>query len=390
MTARVCAGRAPCGRCCARSSRLALLACGLWRQRSQRQQRPRHHGQRRPADGTATTVVDTSTCPTGTDTIGVTGDTITIGTSLPQSGSYSAFNAILKGEQAYFDYLNAQGGVEVAGKKYKIKLVDKDDAYDAGEDRHQRAVADQRRQGFALFNVVGTKNNLAIRDTVNTQCVPDLLIASRRGAVGQHRIPVDARLGARSVPARDAGVRRLPEGEEAGRDHRGAARPTTTSASRTRRRSNELVKGTELKIVQTAGVRRRGADVKSQVTSLAATQGRRVRPRRRAARLPGRAQRDGRRGLEPDHLHVGHVRVEDAAHGRRQERRRRAERHAAPRPGRPGNDGNPAMKLYKEQVKKYSARRPTTTGRHRRLRLDDRRVAGEDPRVGRRSSTARR
>ena len=46
-------------------------------------------------------------------------------------GSTRAFSSILKGEQAYFEYLNAEkGGVEVAGKKYKIELVAKDDAYD--------------------------------------------------------------------------------------------------------------------------------------------------------------------------------------------------------------------------------------------------------------------
>ena len=47
---------------------------------------------------------------------------------------------------------------------------------------------------FALFNVVGTKNNLAIRDLVNRQCVPDLFVGERRDAVGQPRVPVDDRL----------------------------------------------------------------------------------------------------------------------------------------------------------------------------------------------------
>ena len=114
---------------------------------------------------TSSSVIDTSTCPTQNDTAGVTGDTITIGTSLPQSGTYAAFSAILNGEQAYFDYINAKGGVEVAGKKYKIKLVAKDDAYEASKTvtNVQSLLNDDKV--FALFNVVGTKNNLAIRDT---------------------------------------------------------------------------------------------------------------------------------------------------------------------------------------------------------------------------------
>src|SRR5258707_1039447 len=49
---------------------------------------------------TSSTVVDTSTCPSQDDTTGVTGDTITIGTSVAQSGTYAPFSAILDGEQS--------------------------------------------------------------------------------------------------------------------------------------------------------------------------------------------------------------------------------------------------------------------------------------------------
>ena len=182
-----------------------------------------------------------------------------------------------KGEQAYFSYINALGGVDVAGKKYKIKLVSKDDAYDAAK------TSTQRRQSlinsdkvFALFNVVGTKNNLGIRETVNSDCVPDLADRVGRGAVGQHEVPVDARLRARAVPARDAGVRRLPEEEQAQRDDRAARTRTTTSASRTRSRSKQLVKGTSLKIVQDAELRRRGLRREGA--------GHRASPRRRPTR----------------------------------------------------------------------------------------------------------
>ena len=134
----------------------------------------------------------------------MSGNTITIGTSLPESGIYSAFKAILHGEKAYFQYINAIGGVTVAGKKYQIKLVDKDDAYDATQTvtNVQSLISDTKV--FALFNVVGTKNNLAIRNTVNTDCVPDLLSRRGRDPVGQHEVPVDARLRARAVPARGA------------------------------------------------------------------------------------------------------------------------------------------------------------------------------------------
>ena len=181
-------------------------------------------------------VIDPSACPAGTDTVGVTGDTITIGTSLPESGLYQAFTAILKGEKSYFEYLNAQGGVEVAGKKYKIKLVDKDDQYDAEQDRHQRAVVDQRRQGVRV--VQRRRHEEQPRDSQHRQHAVRARPAHRVGcgAVGQQEVPVDARLGARSVPARDAGVRRLPEGEEARTRPSRCSRRATTSGSRTKSR----------------------------------------------------------------------------------------------------------------------------------------------------------
>ena len=76
--------------------------------------------------------IDTAACPTDPAKATVTGDTITLGTSLPLSGIYSAFKGILDGETAYIDYLNKDlGGVEVNGKKYQIKLEVKDDAYAA-------------------------------------------------------------------------------------------------------------------------------------------------------------------------------------------------------------------------------------------------------------------
>ena len=57
-------------------------------------------------------LIDTSKCPAGTDTTGVSGDTITIGTSVAQSGTYAPFSAILDGEQAYIDYTAKIGAMK--------------------------------------------------------------------------------------------------------------------------------------------------------------------------------------------------------------------------------------------------------------------------------------
>jgi ABC-type branched-subunit amino acid transport system substrate-binding protein len=220
-------------------------------------------------DGTAP-VVDTSACPSGSDTVGISGDTITIGTSLPQSGLYQAFTAILNGENAYFDYINAQGGVTVAGKKYKIKLVDKDDAYDAGKTLTNVNSLINDDKVFALMNVVGTKNNLAVRDTVNTDCVPDVLIAS--GAVQWGNRDFPWMLGSELVPyplEMQALVNYLKEKKpnatiavlKANDDFGQSYAETLTS----------IIKGTDLKIVQTKSYDPETSEVKAQVTSLAAT-----------------------------------------------------------------------------------------------------------------------
>ena len=136
------------GRARGASCALVAAACGSGRE-FQRRRPPRRA--RVDAAGTDARSSTRRSAPADADDQGVTGDTITIGTSLPQSGTYSAFNAILKGEQSYFNYMNAHGGVTVAGKKYKIKLVAKDDAYDARARRRPTStVADQQRQGVRV------------------------------------------------------------------------------------------------------------------------------------------------------------------------------------------------------------------------------------------------
>ena len=146
----------------------------------------------RPAGGSGGGFdIDTSNCTDRPEHASrVSGDTIKIGTSLPQSGIYAAFSEILNGEQAYFDYINdTKGGVEIAGKKYKIELDAKDDAYDAQKTFSNVQSLVENDKVFGLFNVVGTKNNLAIRDYLGEQCVPNLFAASGAPQWGNHDYP---------------------------------------------------------------------------------------------------------------------------------------------------------------------------------------------------------
>ena len=141
-----------------------------------------------PADGAF--AVDASDCP-GSETSGIDGDTITLASSFPQSGLTSAFAQISKGYKAYFDKINADGGVEVAGKKYQIKVVDKDDEYNAAKSATNinELVGPDGSKAFAVFNVVGTANNLAIRDSLGENCVPNLFAATGSPAWGNAEYP---------------------------------------------------------------------------------------------------------------------------------------------------------------------------------------------------------
>ncbi len=134
--------------------------------------------------------IDTSNCP-DTDTAGIDGDTIVLASSFPQSGLTAAFAQISKGYKAYFDKLNADGGVEVAGKKYQIKVVDKDDEYNASKtvQNINEEVGPDGTKAFAVFNVVGTANNVAIREALHENCVPNLFAATGSPAWGNPEFP---------------------------------------------------------------------------------------------------------------------------------------------------------------------------------------------------------
>jgi branched-chain amino acid transport system substrate-binding protein len=105
---------------------------------------------------------------------GITDSEIKLGGSYPFSGPASAYRAIADGAKAYFEKVNSEGGVD--GRKINFQTLD--DAYEP-----PKAVANARRlieqeRVFALFNTLGTPNNLAIWDYVNQQKVPHVFVAT--------------------------------------------------------------------------------------------------------------------------------------------------------------------------------------------------------------------
>jgi branched-chain amino acid transport system substrate-binding protein len=105
---------------------------------------------------------------------GITDTSIKLGSSYPFSGPASAYGTIAKGANAYFKFTNDKGGVN--GRK--IEFVTHDDGYEP-----QRALTNARRlveqdKVFALFNTLGTANNIAIWDYANQQKVPQVFVAT--------------------------------------------------------------------------------------------------------------------------------------------------------------------------------------------------------------------
>src|SRR5438270_8108529 len=89
------------------------------------------------------------------DTPGVTNDTILLGGTAPLTGEASAAAGVAKGADAYFQYVDAHGGVN--GRKITYRYVD--DAYDPNQTVQAVRGLVQQDGVFAIFNTLGTNDN---------------------------------------------------------------------------------------------------------------------------------------------------------------------------------------------------------------------------------------
>ncbi|CAN5129611.1 ABC transporter substrate-binding protein [soil metagenome] len=215
--------------------------------------------------------VDTSDCPDN-DTAGIEGNTITLASSFPQSGLTAAFAQISKGYKAYFDKVNDEGGVDIAGESYEIEVIDEDDEYNASQtvQNINELVGTEGDRAFAVFNVVGTANNLAIRDVLDENCVPNIFAATGSPAWGNTEFPwlVGSTLAPYSLEGvayaswleenqPDAQVAMLVQDDDFGRAYEEGFR--------------RAIEGTDITVAQVATYATGAAEVASQVTSLAAS-----------------------------------------------------------------------------------------------------------------------
>ena len=113
-------------------------------------------------------------------TPGVTSTQILLGGTVPLSGPASPFGVVGPGAKAYFDYLNANGGVN----HRRIKYLYRDDAYDPSKTIDQTRELVQQDKVFAIFNSVGTEHNVAIRAYLNAVKVPQLFVGTGASVIG--------------------------------------------------------------------------------------------------------------------------------------------------------------------------------------------------------------
>jgi branched-chain amino acid transport system substrate-binding protein len=112
---------------------------------------------------------------------GVTPATVLLGGTVPLTGEAAAFGTVGAGAKAYFDHVNATGGVH--GRR--ISYTYYDDAYNPAQTVQLTRRLVEQDQVFAVFNTVGTAPSLAVREYLNAQKVPQLFAGDGSQAIGR-------------------------------------------------------------------------------------------------------------------------------------------------------------------------------------------------------------
>ena len=108
------------------------------------------------------------------DGAGVTATEIKIGQTMPYSGPVSAIGTLGRGTAAYFDKVNAEGGVN--GRK--LRLISLDDGYNPAKTVEQTRRLVEEDQVLALFFAPGAPGNAAVQKYLNNKGVPQLFVAN--------------------------------------------------------------------------------------------------------------------------------------------------------------------------------------------------------------------
>jgi branched-chain amino acid transport system substrate-binding protein len=106
--------------------------------------------------------------------VGASDTDIKIGNINPYSGPASAYGVVGKTEAAYFNKVNAEGGIN--GRK--INFISYDDAYSPPKAVEQARKLVESDGVLLIFNSLGTPSNTAIQKYMNAKKVPQLFVAT--------------------------------------------------------------------------------------------------------------------------------------------------------------------------------------------------------------------
>ena len=105
---------------------------------------------------------------------GATDKEIKVGHVIAYSGPASAYGAIGKAIAAYFDKVNAEGGIN--GRM--VKFISLDDGYNPAKTVEQVRKLVEEEEVLLVFQPLGTPSNVAIHKYMNTKKVPQLFVAT--------------------------------------------------------------------------------------------------------------------------------------------------------------------------------------------------------------------
>ena len=105
---------------------------------------------------------------------GASDSEIKIGNIMPYSGPASAYGIIGRTEAAYFNKINAEGGIN--GRK--INFISYDDGYSPPKTVEQARKLVESDEVLFIFNSLGTPPNSAIHKYMNAKKVPQLFVAT--------------------------------------------------------------------------------------------------------------------------------------------------------------------------------------------------------------------
>ena len=113
-----------------------------------------------------------SATPAAQTDVGITSDTILLGNTNALSGAASAYGTISNAANAYFTYINNQGGVN--GRKITLKILD--DVYLPANTVTLTKQLVEQDKVFAIYGGLGTQDQTSVRDYMNAQKVPQIFV----------------------------------------------------------------------------------------------------------------------------------------------------------------------------------------------------------------------